>query len=148
MRHPYMDPALREHFVYRCYDADGRLLYVGCTRRPDARWRQHKADRHYWTADVARTRMAGPYNYDTAREIERVALRDEYPIHAVTPQRISAKNRRYGWVRRRAAELLVGIPTPSFEVLIEAYDKAEAEADGVCDWDAIAEAFIAKRRVA
>lgn len=148
MRRPYMDPALREHFVYRCYDADSRLLYVGCTRRPEARWRQHKADRHLWVADVARTRMAGPHNYDTAREIERIALRDEYPLHAVTPQAISAKNRRYGWIRRRAAELLIGIREPSLEVFVEAHHRAEAEVDAVCDWGAIAEASIARRRSA
>lgn len=31
----------RPHYLYRCYDANGRLLYIGCTIDPFKRWREH-----------------------------------------------------------------------------------------------------------
>lgn len=31
------------HYLYRCYDARGRLLYIGCTSNPRRRMQSHKA---------------------------------------------------------------------------------------------------------
>lgn len=36
------DTTGREHFVYRVYDAAGRLLYVGCTVDPHKRFAHHR----------------------------------------------------------------------------------------------------------
>lgn len=77
-------PHLREHFVYRAYDARGWLLYVGCTKQPTARWREHVADRK-WAPKARRFRLAGPYTYATARDLEHAALRDENPKYGMTP---------------------------------------------------------------
>jgi predicted GIY-YIG superfamily endonuclease/DNA-binding XRE family transcriptional regulator len=33
----------REHWVYRCYDADGQLLYIGCTSNVAARFNGHRS---------------------------------------------------------------------------------------------------------
>lgn len=141
----YRNPALREHFVYRIYDAAGRLLYVGCTKRPEKRWAEHHADLSRWVHEAARFRLSGPYNYDTARELERLALRDEYPLHADTPQKKSAKMRRLAWERRRAAELLPDdFDTATY---LAVYARARKEADAF-DWEGMAERAIAERRVA
>lgn len=71
-RHPErIAPGLRNHFVYWLYDADDTVLYIGCTRRPEQRWIEHKSGSRRLGALVARKRMAGPYDYPTARRIER-----------------------------------------------------------------------------
>ncbi len=35
--------AERKHYVYRCYDETGRLLYIGCTDSPGSRFSVHRA---------------------------------------------------------------------------------------------------------
>lgn len=71
-RHPELiRPGLRNHFVYVLKSRAGAVLYVGCTRRPEARWAQHRAQRPDMVALVASARMLGPYDYPTARRIER-----------------------------------------------------------------------------
>lgn len=71
-RHPELiRPGVRNHFVYVLSSDAGATLYVGCTRRPEARWAQHKAGRPEMAALVASARMLGPYDYTTARRIER-----------------------------------------------------------------------------
>lgn len=44
-------------FVYRCYDAEGRLLYVGCSKAPVTRMTAHKRSTWWWpqVARVANT---------------------------------------------------------------------------------------------
>lgn len=76
----YMDPARREHFVYRAYDAAGQLLYVGCTLRPSLRYQEHKGQSR-WFCMASSFKMQGPYNYETARRLEREAIHSEHPIH-------------------------------------------------------------------
>jgi len=68
-RHPERTAdGLRNHFVYWMYDADGE---VPCTRRPEQRWREHQRDNKALVSLVARKTMSGPYDYATARRIER-----------------------------------------------------------------------------
>lgn len=76
-RHPErIADGLRNHFVY--------VLYIGCTRRPEARWREHaQGSYRQMVSETSRRRMAGPYDYDyaTARRIERseqIRLRPKY----------------------------------------------------------------------
>lgn len=138
-RGDYRDPASREHFVYRIYDSAGRLLYVGCSMRPEKRWAEHRADRKSWTSRAQRFRMSGPYNYDTARRLEREALRDEYPLHAMTPQKLSAKSRRNRWINRQVAAALK--PDHSMADFLAAHQIAKRRASRI-DWLAIAEEAI------
>lgn len=45
-------------YLYRCFDLDGQLLYVGITDNVDRRKKEHSKDKHWWR-DVSRvTRMA------------------------------------------------------------------------------------------
>lgn len=74
------DPARREHFVYWAYDANGVLLYIGCTMQPKKRWAEHCGKpAAAWTRHVARFRAQGPYNYETARRMERQAIDEHQP---------------------------------------------------------------------
>jgi predicted GIY-YIG superfamily endonuclease len=80
-----LDPALRNHFVYWFYDADGECIYVGCTRHPEKRWRQHRQNSRRIVAETARCRMAGPYSYFMARRIERAQQFDLRPKYCCIP---------------------------------------------------------------
>ena len=69
------------HYVYRLYDADDRLLYVGCTRRFAKRLQEHMRDKE-WAAQIDRWTISDPYpNRDEARAAEAAAIRDEAPRH-------------------------------------------------------------------
>lgn len=72
----------REHFVYRTYDADGYLLYVGCTKRLDTRWAEHglsTSPTRHMVDRTARCRLQGPYAYEVARRLEAQAIEAEQP---------------------------------------------------------------------
>jgi predicted GIY-YIG superfamily endonuclease len=68
--------------VYTLYGEDNKVLYVGCTRRPEVRWREHcSGGNRRMVSQVVRKKMSGPYDYLTARRIEReqqIALRPTY----------------------------------------------------------------------
>ena len=69
--------------LYRYYDADGRLLYIGISLNAVARATQHRADKHWWN-DVARMTVEKiPGDRRHALEVERRAIRDEGPLHNV-----------------------------------------------------------------
>ncbi|HEY4267072.1 MAG TPA: GIY-YIG nuclease family protein [Galbitalea sp.] len=67
------------HYVYRCYDAAGALLYIGCTQYPEKRIDQHRAARH-WSTRIETVTFAGPYDYFVGLAIERNAIRTELPL--------------------------------------------------------------------
>lgn len=85
--HLIRNPLLREHFVYRAFNADGALLYVGCTYRLDSRLAAHRATSKEWSDHAVKVKVSGPYNYETARDLERQAIHTERPLHNYTPER-------------------------------------------------------------
>jgi len=69
------------HYVYRHYDADGRVLYIGCTSDPDKRFgaqRTAQVSAHWWPL-VARTEVIGPMPYPEALHAETWAIRADLP---------------------------------------------------------------------
>jgi predicted GIY-YIG superfamily endonuclease len=96
---------IRDHFVYRLFDASGALLYIGCTKRLQERWGTHTSERPHMTRRVARCRLQGPYSYTVAREIERQALRSEAPEFGWTPAKRSEVAKRNRWIDERTREL-------------------------------------------
>lgn len=70
----------RTHFVYRIFDADDRLLYVGSTRRVALRVRQHEL-RQEWGAEIVRFTQDGPFRRFTALAVEARAIQYEQPLH-------------------------------------------------------------------
>jgi hypothetical protein len=53
--------------VYRLYDADRRLLYVGVAYDPAARWKQHRS-RRWWKDVVEKTVVPYPTRKDAQHQ--------------------------------------------------------------------------------
>jgi hypothetical protein len=74
----------RDHFVYRAYDSDGLLLYVGCTGRPGQRYKQHMAGDNcglgWFDPFVTHWRVTGPLPKSVARAIEKWETQNHHPI--------------------------------------------------------------------
>lgn len=66
--------------VYRFYDADNRLLYVGMTLDRDLRWNNHASTKAWWP-QVARQEVTWYETKRHAREAEREAISAEGPIY-------------------------------------------------------------------
>ena len=98
-------PVVRDHFVYRVFDAEGQLLYIGCTMRPSKRWAEHKIERPGMVAAAARFRVQGPYPRPVARALEKQAIRTEEPLLGWTPAKHRENCGRRRWTDRRAREL-------------------------------------------
>jgi predicted GIY-YIG superfamily endonuclease len=77
----------RPHWVYRMFDVDDLLLYVGMTHKPARRmtdWRKHgKADAAHWFNAVHRVSWHWYRNKPQAMRAERQAIQTEDPIHNV-----------------------------------------------------------------
>lgn len=73
------------HYVYRCYDADGRLLYIGCTQDLAARMAIHECDSDN-PASAELVKRIAVLEYEeypdrtSGLEAERNAIRDEAPL--------------------------------------------------------------------
>lgn len=68
--------------LYRFYDADGALLYIGVTMDPPVRWKAH-ADVKEWWATVRNIKMEP---FETRTEVlaaERAAIKAERPRYNV-----------------------------------------------------------------
>lgn len=76
--------AERTHFVYEAYDADGLLLYVGCTGNPGQRYKNHMAGgsdaRGWFHPFVTNWRVSGPYPKAVAFKMEKRLIDEGQPI--------------------------------------------------------------------
>lgn len=68
----------RSHFVYRCYDATDRLLYVGCSVSPVIRIDTHRDS--WWGGRIERVRYTVFPDRDYALAMERIAIHAEMPL--------------------------------------------------------------------
>jgi excinuclease UvrABC nuclease subunit len=68
--------------VYRIYDSDGSLLYVGMGNNPMNRWASHAAQ-HAWWAEAASFRVEWYSTRKEAADVEKAAIRDEDPKHNI-----------------------------------------------------------------
>lgn len=93
----------RPHFVYRCFDADGELLYVGMTANPVQRLSGHRSASH-WFSEVASFTLIGPFVGSDARtratRVERALIDAEAPPYNAD-RSVAASD---GFARRRATE--------------------------------------------
>lgn len=70
--------AIDPHIVYRYFDANDRLIYVGCTRSPKQRMDQHRMG-SWWHSQSVRVRLLVFPNKEYARWKETQAIATENP---------------------------------------------------------------------
>lgn len=75
-----VDNTTRENFVYFVYDDQGRVLYIGVTRNPDMRWRNHSMVNPGLVEAASRFKLCGPYLRPVALRIERAAILAANPL--------------------------------------------------------------------
>lgn len=68
--------------VYRLFDSDGCLLYVGISINPKARWGMHARDKSWWPEVAEKTIELHP-NRDAAEAAERHTIAAEAPKYNV-----------------------------------------------------------------
>lgn len=82
--------AAAPHFVYRLRDAEGSLLYIGCTVDPAARFATHTSDQP-WADLIDHQDVEGPFDRAEALAREAAAITAEAPRfnvrHNPTPER-------------------------------------------------------------
>jgi len=74
------DPNLTEHFVYRLYGRQGRLLYIGCSMNLELRLKEH---RRWLGSKIARVEVEGPFNYQDGRRYERELIETDPGVHNI-----------------------------------------------------------------
>lgn len=82
------------HVLYRFYDESERLLYVGITNDPRARFFQHRASKDWW-GDIAVRELTYWPSREALEEAEREAIRVEDPVH--NEIRYTSDNRVGAW---------------------------------------------------
>lgn len=66
--------------LYRLYDQSGRLLYVGISKDPDQRWKEHK-QLSPWNREVSRGEVEWFTSRSAASVAEVAAIKSERPAH-------------------------------------------------------------------
>jgi predicted GIY-YIG superfamily endonuclease len=75
--------------LYRLYDDEGRLLYVGITRDPEKRFAQHAATKYWWKW-VKRRRVEWFDRRSSARAAEEMAIKVGNPDYNIEHARARA----------------------------------------------------------
>lgn len=86
---------LRPHYIYRCFDADGFLIYIGCTANVKQRMKNHRSSPNrasrWLKACMASHTVSGPLaGLEAGRAAERDAIRAECPLFNVQERRDGA----------------------------------------------------------
>lgn len=66
------------HVLYRFFDAEGVLLYVGITCNPGTRMMTHARQKSWWS-QVASSTMQHLDSREALEDAERLAIRSEFP---------------------------------------------------------------------
>lgn len=75
------------YFVYRMWDEDNALLYIGCTKDLPKRIVSHRGTKP-WGKQIVRIFAEGPYFKDEALQRETTAIESESPLHAMSNQQV------------------------------------------------------------
>jgi hypothetical protein len=70
------------HVLYRFFDQNGRLLYIGITCNPGARFNSHRLSKTWWN-EIASITLE---RFSTRNELmaaERSAILSELPLHNI-----------------------------------------------------------------
>lgn len=131
---------IRRTALYRLYDADGQLLYIGVAYDPQQRWYSH-ANTAPWWPRVARREVTWYPHRPAAEDAERDAIRAEAPMFNVAwathePIRLPAKPKQRHAVSEEtraalsaAADTYVRAPIQLKEAILEASDGGKSVAE-------------------
>lgn len=78
-----------DYLLYRVFDHEGALLYVGQTLAPVHRFATHQRQKNWWR-DVATIALQHFQDLDAVSEAEREAIRGENPVHNILHSRRSS----------------------------------------------------------
>jgi predicted GIY-YIG superfamily endonuclease len=91
--------------LYRFYNDESELLYVGLSINPGKRFERHKTEKPWWD-DIAHIDLEHFDNLDELRAAERTAIQTERPEHNIRmsdrPRQLTADEQRetleaFGW---------------------------------------------------
>ncbi len=103
--------------VYRLFDADRNLLYVGCSGHVDARLRQHEVEKPWWP-DVQHRTICWYDSHTDALLAEKQAICDEGPRHNRRDSPHQARRRGDPLVYRTGGiEIKLRLPPDLYEKL-------------------------------
>lgn len=85
--------------LYRLFNENGRLLYVGITNNPSVRFVHHKMEKTWWT-DVARREIEWFASRDDALKAEVRAIHQESPLWNVSKSLTRKQAKRTSWRTR------------------------------------------------
>ena len=66
------------HYVYRLFDQQGRLIYVGCSYNPETRISQHRQTM-WWANQIRRVKLTVHPNKKAGHAAEQEAIREVKP---------------------------------------------------------------------
>jgi len=120
--------------LYRHFDADGKLLYVGISLSAISRLGQHQ-DHSHWFGSIARVEIVSFPSRADAIAAEREAIKNEKPLHNIVHRRVeAAPNSKYEAARaelvhqtvrfkplynRREAADAIGVASSAISSLIQ-----------------------------
>ncbi len=90
--------------LYRFFDADGALLYVGITHDIEQRWAAHERDKPWWP-QVAERPVEWFESRRLALQAELKAIREEAPVHNVTGKSWAETRRELAEDERTVAQV-------------------------------------------
>lgn len=82
---PAESPA-QHHALYRLFNADGVLLYVGETNNPVERYVEHRDTKEWWPEVASHSIYWSTKGREAVQELEKEAIRDEWPIYNIAHQ--------------------------------------------------------------
>ena len=117
--------------LYRLYDDNDVLLYVGATNNPAVRWAKHAADKPWW-GDVSRQEITWHPDRPAALKAEKEAIRKEQPKYNsehTAPSAPDVEDADWGYraiaedlaARIERGEFLPGQPIPTVADLMVGY---------------------------
>lgn len=99
------------HYVYRYFNCDGRLLYIGCSKDPWTRYRSHRQDSRLWIDEVARGKISVFPSQAEALSAEKAAIIAEKPIY----NRQFRWDYRDGWTQQDYIDYTLGFLRTSYD---------------------------------
>lgn len=123
----------RRYVVYRAYDADDWLLYVGCTSDVDKRMANHRS-RSEWYQHMDTFSVSKPMHEHVAFAVERQAITAEAPAFNVMHNfsRIFSQYEDEGQLTLREAAKFVSVSVSTLRRFILAGDIPSMWVDGHC----------------